>query len=394
MFLPCRPCCGIAGCAVADGKPRVDPGSQGVWEPSGTWRTGVTWTFNPSATSNVYFFYGSTTTSDPSGSATYAQMTDWNNICNWYTSKTTTPASLLSLATVLDKRARSLPPADATVHAFTDIDTSTGDAECAVLYIWASDLLSGSQITTTGTAFDSPACGSVFIRVTTGGAFNYGTVYGGAAFISTINQASGVVNGGGRFVQGAASGYYASNNGTVNGGGTFVGRYSTNGSIVNGDSTFTGDSSFNFSSRNYGTVNGNTSFYNAGYNYNGTVNGTASFYGTGINAGASRNFSGAVVSGDAFFYNDSSTDGTCSSDAYFYDTARNQGQVDFDAQFNDDSFNDTSGNVTGTATFNDNSCSRRLNFAVTPNEWWAGGPYVCNTTKGTAASGQTICGCG
>lgn len=391
MFLPCRPCCG--GCKVTDGKPRVNPDSQGVWEPSGTWRTGVTWTFNSSATSNVYFFYGSSTTSDPSGSATYAQITDWNNICNWYTSKTTTPASQANLATVLDKRARSLPPADATVHAFTDIDTSTGDAECAVVYIWARDLLSGSQITTTGTAFDSPACGSVFIRTSVRSAGNAGTVYGGAAFISCGNGTSGIVNGGGRFVRGTISGG-ASNGGTVNGGGTFIGRDTGNNNIVNGDSTFTGDSSFNFSSRNYGTVNGNTSFYNAGYNYNGTVNGTASFYGTGVTTGASRNLTFGVVSGDAFFYNDSINEGTCSSDAYFYDTAQNQGQVDFDAQFNDDSFNNTSGNVTGTATFNDNSCSRRLNFAVTPYEWWSGGTYVCNTTKGTYAGGEFLCGCG
>lgn len=392
MFLPCMPCCGV-GCAVADGKPRADPGSQGVWEPSGTWRTGVTWTFNASATSNVYYFYGSSTTSDPSGSATYAQITDWNNLCNWYVSKTTTPASQASLTAVLDKRARSLPPSDAIVHAFTDIDTSTGNAECAEIYIWARNLLAGSQITTTGNAFDSASCGSVFIRTSTRTSLNYGTVYGGAAFISGGNQSGGTVHGGGRFIRGTISAG-AGNSGIVNGGCVFDGGGTGNNTIVNGDSTFTGDSSFNLSSRNYGTVNGNASFYNAGYNYSGTINGTASFHGVGINLGASRNISPSVVVGDAFFYGNSDNGSTCNSNSYFYDTSTNSAQVNLDAEFYNDSYNNTAGNVSGTATFNDNSCSRRLNTTLTPPEWWSGGTYVCNTTKGTYAGGQTICGCG
>ena len=279
----CSPCCG--GCRVADGKPRTDPATEGHWVPSGTWASGVTWTFSssPSTTDGgTWFFYSSMATSKPGGGASKAEQQDWGNICNWYSNKTTTP-SVGGSSTTLDKRATRLPPEDAIVHIYSSVNTTTtGPITVKNAYFWGGDFGDTSEITTTSAAHDSVG-GSVFNGYSR--IFSSSTVNGGATFNDSSENYYGTVNGGATFNV-SSENYY----GTVNGGATFN-DYSLNSSssTVNGGATFN-DSSWNAR----GTVNNGATFNGSSRNFYGTVNGGAAF------DGFSTNHSGTVNDGATF----------------------------------------------------------------------------------------------
>jgi len=344
MFLPCRPCCATEGCGVSDGKPRTDPKDEGTWVPSGTWTGvgGVTWTFTPNPgdeSGETWFFFGSTTTSKPGGLANAAERRDWGNICNWYSNKTTTPSSTSSLSTVLNKRATRLPPADAVVHIYGQVDTrSVGDQTVKHAYFWSGtlfgDFAGGSGLTATLSAHDS----------TGGVVFN----------ASSVNLRS-----------------------EVNGGATL------NDSSDNLTGTINGGAVFNSASDNTGSsvVNGGATFNDFARNVTGGI----------VNDGAIFNNSSANISA-----------GVVNNGATFNDTSSNSSAtVNGGATFNDQSFNNALGTVNGGATFNDDSCSQRIKgdfFAVPCTRQFVTHPTDLPTCNGTAPAGcdnaADTCGCG
>lgn len=349
FFSEC-PCCD--GCGVDDGKPRTDPATEGTWVPSGTWlgAGGVTWTFVPNPgddSGETWFFYGSAATSKVGGNASTAEQQDWWNICNWYSSKTTSPSDNSNLATVLNKRATRLPPETAVCHLYGLVDTSTlGPATVKNAYQWYGRFVSTAEVTTTDAAHDGPY-GFVFI----GG--NEGAVNGGAMFVTDF---AGAENASGAVINGGAVFYAGQNFGTVNDGGEFYGA-SLNQSVVNDSANFFGSSS----------------------NFLGTVNGGANFY------DLSSNRTGSTVNHGATFSDSSGNQGTVNGGAVFYDNAKNT----------------SSGTVNDGSVFNDASCSERTVgnfFAVPCSRKFVAHPTDLPTCNGTALNGcvnpPATCGCG
>ena len=277
FFFPCNPCCG-GGCGVADGKPRTDPANEGTWAPSGVWIGGsVTWTFtaNPGDDSgNTWFFYGSASTSKDGGSATLEEQQDWGNICNWYSSKTTSPSSTSSLASNLNKRASSFPPQTAIVHFYTNVTTENVGAQTIKSgYFWSSaGLLPNSNLTATDSVHDSSR-NCIFVS----NGRNSGTISGGALFINAgTNSDIAVINGGASF------GDNSDNLGTVNGGAEFFGTGANSRTLLPGggqiDGVVNGGATFNDNATNFGTVNGGATFNDNSRNVlQGTVNNGATF---------------------------------------------------------------------------------------------------------------------
>jgi len=271
----CSPCCG--GCGVADGKPRTDPKDEGTWVPSGTWRGagGVTWTFtaNPGDESGeTWFFYGSFSTSNPGGSATSAQQRDWGNICNWYSSKTSSPSTTTGLPGGLDKRASRLPPSNAVVHAYSIVSTqSTGPVSVKNFFQWGSGFLEkDSTISVSSPAHDSNG-GAVFNGTST----CFGVINGGATF-NANSQSRDNQPGDGATVNGGAvfNGSSSNERATINGGAEFY-----ENSINDLDGVVNDGATFNDNSENFqGTINGGATFNDNSVNDSfGTVNGGATF---------------------------------------------------------------------------------------------------------------------
>lgn len=269
FFFPGCLCCD-QGCSIADGKPRTNPANEGTWVPSGTWGTGVTWTFqaNPGDDSGeTWFFYGSTATSNPGGFATLEQRQDWGNICNWYSSKTTSPSVTSGLPGGFDKRATSLPPESAVVHVYSSVSTSlTGPQTIKSCYVWDGVSIVDGELTATGQAHDSNG-GFVFVD-----ANNFGTLNGGATFtdgsMNVVNAgSSGIVNDGATFLTGAV------NDSEVNGAATFYdSSYNDSLGVVNDGAVF------NDTATNLGTINDGAVFNDTSKNtFLGTVNGGAAF---------------------------------------------------------------------------------------------------------------------
>jgi hypothetical protein len=398
----CSKCC---GCKSGDGKPITDPAREGTWVPSGTWRgTGsVTWTFtaNPGNRSGeTWFFHGEFNE-------------DWGDICNWFSSRTSSPSSGGGLA-AFDKRATRLPPVNAVVHIFSPVSTATtGPVTVKHAYFWnASGLRSSSTLTATSGAYDSDK-GSVFVGAATSGAFvsSGGTINGGAFFIDlSTNGAgessnSGVINGGATFTG------ESFNNGTVNGGAVFS-DFSDNGTIgtVNGGATFN-----NASKNSFGSVNGGATFNDTSLN-EGTVAGGATFNDTSEHSGtvssgavfysSSYSTQYSVVDDGAEFFNASYNAGTVNDGATFNDTSKNWRVLSFfpivngGATFNDESQN-ILGIVNGGATFNDSACSTRTTgfFSSSPcSRKFVAHPTDLPTCNGSAPSGcanaADTCGCG
>ena len=293
MFLPCRPCCATEGCGVSDGKPRTDPATEGHWVPSGTWETGVTWTFDPTPSTTdggTWFFYGSAATSKVGGGATTAEQRDWGNICNWYSNKTTTPSSGASIGS-FNKRATRLPPETAVVHVYSDLNTTSVGAQVVkTVYFWsAKSLRDASELTTTALAHDSTV-GTLFFG--SGGNLDGSIVNNGAMFFSAAQNNNSTVNGSAVFNDNCK------NAGVVNNGAVFNAQ-SFNSSvtgIVNGGAVF------NFGSDNYGTVNGGATFNGLSSNLMlGIVNGGAVFNDSTSNRGSSVSRQPAIVNDGAVF---------------------------------------------------------------------------------------------
>jgi hypothetical protein len=402
---PCSPCCGNA---CGDTKPVTDPKDEGTWVPSGTWRPpspGVSWTFvaNPGDESGeTWFFFGSILTSSTVAGvgAELAQRRDWNNPCNWYSSKQTAPNNVSFTDSIMAAdfihRANRLPPADAIVHVYSPVSTiNSGPVAVKNIYFWRNaETIAPFDLTSTAPAHDS-AGGAVFTTNTV----NSGTINGGATFAGpaiagiTTPQNRGIVNGGAVF-----SGRAANAGGIIEGGATFHDT-SQNGATVNGGATF------NNSSQNTRTVNGNAVF-NLNANNTGSlaiVNGNAVFNG-GTFANASANINGATVAGNAVFNNTSRNidNSVVSGDAIFNNLSvnRNGSVVNGDAVFNGDSRNDggflTQSLVNGDATFNDNACSTRVaniggTLVYTANDSKL---PICNGSAFTYSSQPNLCGCG
>lgn len=405
MFLPCKPCCGDT-CGVSDSKPRTDPKDEGTWVPSGTWAGvgGVTWTFTPNPgdeSGETWFFYGSALTSKPGGGsgATAQEQQDWGNLCNWYSSKTTSPSSTFGLggSTVLNKRATRLPPSDAVIHVYTTLSTQwSGPQTVKKAYFWsrayfgysAPSGFSGAEITATDLAHDSTG-GFVFndesrnVGILNGGStFNDSSAHGLTSLASFTpgDSRDWTVNGG------AVFNATASNVGTVNGGAEF------NGTSINRSLSL-----FQFIR---GEVNGGGVFNGSAEN-SSLVNDGADFFDT------SFNFTNGLVNGGATFYNSSGNEGTVNGGGTFNGTSYNLKLVNDSAVFNDSARNATAtsptrrGTVEGGATFNDNSCSERTTglFSNVPcNRKFVAHPTDLPTCNGTAPAGcdnaADTCGCG
>jgi hypothetical protein len=320
--------------------------------PSGSWRDGgVTWTFteNPGNESGeTWFFYGSPSTSKKGGGASFDEQFDWGNLCNWYSSKTTSPSISAGIPLDFDKRATRLPPENAVVHIYSPVSkTPTGPATVKHAYFWGTSYLVGSAaITATSAAFDSEL-GCVFNDFSS----NYSTVNGGAMF----------------------------NN------------FSANGSVVNGRATFN-DASFNSF-----VINGGATFNDFSQNLdNAVVNDGATFN------NSSKNWDYSTVNGGATF-NDSSQNlgqATVNGGATFNDSSQNVGfpaTVNGGAVFNNSSQNRDGAVVNGGATFNDSACSTLVTlanglaiFAANSEE-----APICNGSAPTYANrGSATCGCG
>ena len=408
MFLPCRPCCGPQGCGVADGKPRTDPATEGHWVPSGTWASGVTWTFSssPSTTDGgTWYFYGSAATSKVGGGATTDEQQDWGNICNWYSNKTTTPSNRSGLTAALDKRATRLPPDDAIVHVYTNVNTGTlGSVTVKNAFFWVANLAGTSVLDSTDAVIDS-AYGVVFVG---GGPEASAVVNSGALFYNATNY--GTVNDSAVFM--GVSGFACTNAGTVNDSCEF--RSATNSGTVNGGAVFTRLTALSSDgSSNGGTVNGGAHFYGTSYNYNGVsavVNGGAEFHDNSINgrfSSASPNPS--YVYDGSTFYDSSQNLGYVDGGALFYNSSINgisgsgsdQAIVYGGANFYDSSVNARRGRVDDGATFHDLACSTRFVgvYSATPcTKKFVTHPTDLPTCNGTAPSGCSnpliTCGCG
>ena len=284
FFYPGCTCCKVCG----GNKPATDPKDEGTWTPSGVWIGGsVTWSFtaNPGDSSgNTWFFYGSASTSKDGGNATIEEQQDWGNICNWYSSKTTAPQNVSSLANDLDKRASIFPSSTAIVHFYTNVTTENVGAQAIKsAYFWGGapsspgnsgggDFLENSEITTTDPVHDS-SHGSIF----NSNGRNEGTISGGVFFRNACTNArDAVVNGGASF------GNTCVNIGIVNGGADFFGTGDNSRTLIPGggqiDGVVNGGATFSDSARNFGTVNGGATFNDNSVNVlQGTVNGGATF---------------------------------------------------------------------------------------------------------------------
>ena len=348
MFLPCRPCCGdFCG-------PGADPKDEGTWVPSGTWYSGVTWTYVPNPgdeSGETWFFYGASNSSKPGGGATPEEQQDWGNPCNWWSGKSTPPNDTLSVLRALKDRATRFPPPSAVVHFYTPVTTSSvGPQTIKAGYFWSgsvtpigpvASLIGESTLTATGTVY-GVSTGFIFRNTNSSylaGNIEESTINGGATFFRyTENSSNSVVNDGAVFMLSGSR-----NSGTVNAGATFLDGAENHGTI-NGGALFDGSAIGN-PPLNYGTVEGGADFV-TGINFDyGIVNGGATF------SSFSRNHEHGLVNGGAVF-------------------------------------NDTSYSLRAVGNFYDTPCSRK--FVAHPTD--------IPTCNGTAPAGcdnvADTCGCG
>lgn len=417
MFLPCRPCC-EPGCKIPDGKPRTDPKDEGTWVPSGTWDTGVTFTFVPNPgdeSGDTWFFYGSRSTSTLDGAADASEQRDWFNICNWYSHSSVDPMAGYSSfsASNLPKRATRLPPETATVFVLSDVAASE-PVTVSKLYARGSASIISGDFTATGSAHDSPG-GIVLYNLGVTSSFennssNFlrsGVKCAGAKVANVVGDVhmvhigptrlpscSGLIDGNvvakgsgyiGGEITGTVDAYDAvsvaglvpatvgnlvtmHDNSSV---GLQDGSVFSSGIVFNnssrGRSDFTGNATFNDSSECEGEVTGNCTFHDTSLlDFFANIIGNAEFYDNAICYG--------TVTGDGTFYNSSSFSGEVTQNAYMYQTSHFGGDVLGDlhmydtvfmpvgsAVYGDAYFYDSSkylsGSIGGIATFNDSACS-------------------------------------
>jgi hypothetical protein len=383
----CSPCCTHGDCP--GNREVTDPKDEGNWVPSGEWPN-VTWTFvsNPGDESGeMWFFYGSQLSSGTGiTSPTDPRITDWNNICNWYS--TGTPDRTISIDQGMTAngpfltRAARLPDENATVHIYSAVSTASGPPpQVQRAYFWQTDrgsnlvsLIAGSTLVTTGVVHNVP-CGVLFIR----GASNAGEIYGGAAFSSAVGSPRIVFSLGtntGKINGGAVFGLWGQVNPSVFGVEQDRGRNDITG-IVNGGAVFNGQSD------NFGVVNDGAVFNHRSQEQSGNVLPlSGGIFGGAVFNHYARNASFGIEVG-------------IQGGALFFDFSENLGDVFGGAQFFDNSRNGQNGTVTGGATFNDDACSTAVfgtppYFGTSPTE-----PPVCNgTAPPRSATPTPTCGCG
>lgn len=402
---PCSQCCGCPQAPFEKASSR----EQGEWVPSGSWPN-VTWTFQPKqegVDGRTWYFYGGFFQSNPSADqeATWEQITDWHNLCNWYSYSSTAPGTAFDFGSA--KRATELPPEDAIVHILSPLEwQSQGPVTVATLYAWGvrigPNFLPGLNvdITCTEAAHGTSRC-AVFANASySHSAYNLSTINGGAMFVASVNDK--IVNGGATFVGTASVRSENRAPGTVNGGADFV-TLADNAGTVNGDATFAGDgvnskvvngnASFSGYARNNGgqavvngnatfsdfamnrfagglgagTVNGDAVFGGSSSNSGGVVTGSAEFNGTATNTGVvaitatfndQASHAGGTLAAFAVFNGSAVNTGSIgAAGAEFNDASENRGPVLGNATFNDNSSHHFPGYVSGTPTFNDAACS-------------------------------------
>lgn len=356
----CSPCCGET-CGVNDGKPRTDPTGEGTWVPNGDWPN-VSWSFVPndgSTEGEVWYFYGSVSTSVPPATLAGGLPFEYTNLCNWYSSKTTAPDSTANIATVLDKRATRLPPPGAVVHVYSRMDLPPVPVTLKSIYVW------GGQASINNTLGSPPEAGLTLTQAAHGTTKGL-VAYGGADVGANIN--------GGVFAYGfpGLNAQVGSGGLIINGGVILNGRGSVSGGTVNDGVVLNGDTNIN----TFAVVNGG-----------GVLNDIAANFGT-INGGA--------VCSDG-----SSNLGTINGGAVLNDTAVNANTVNGGAVFNGSSKNGPFGTVNGGAMFNDAACSERfvgLFFLSPCTKRFVAHPTDLPTCNGTAPAAcddpAATCGCG
>jgi len=268
----------------------------------------VTWTFsaNPGNESGeTWFFYGSVGTSNAAGSATEQEIQDWGNICNWYSNKTSAPPEIVTATGApdgLNRRATRLPPDDAVVHIYSNVNTlNVGPVIVKNAYFWASAwFLEASTLTATSSAHDS-AGGVVFNDDSV--VLLDATINGGATFNEDSACSLGaVVNDGAVLNDDALLG----EGGTINDSAVFNDESGVNDGTVNGGAVFNNDS-FHFGT--LAVVNGGATFNDNSRNNFSTVNGGATFndnsvFSVGrVNDGAVFNDAACSESSRGLFFN-------------------------------------------------------------------------------------------
>jgi hypothetical protein len=427
----CNPCCDQCG----GNKPYGAPADTGAWVPSGSWGNvgSVTWTLNEDIASDTWFFYGSADTSKLGGGAVLDEQRAWDNPCNWYSVKITSPSNTVNVRMSLTTRASTLPPENATIHVYSYLQL-TADRTVKRAYFWNATLARGFSLTTTQSAHDT-AHGSVFSNSTTfdvsvyggalfrSGALNGANVYDGATFIGAANAGGGqiglfglkydqftvnfqavgepVTDAGQSPLLGTVYGGAVFNSSSRNGSNSQMLRSAADTGVVGTGIVF-GGAVFNGASINSSIVNGGAVFSSSSFN-NGNVHAleagpavVATGYSSTVNGGAifNNSFNRGIVNGGAVFNGSSQNDfGVVYEGATFNDSSRNRYREL--AVIGSTGLIPAVSKVAGGATFNDAACS----------EWpFVGGYFVvditglptCNGTAPTYLPFQLgkNCGCG
>lgn len=358
----CSPCCTHGDCP--GNRPITDPKDEGNWVPSGEWPN-VTWTFVPNPgdeSGETWFFYGSRLTSGTGiTSLNDPRITDWYNICNWYS--TGQPNWTFFPVQAVVNRASRLPDDNATVHIYTAVSTASGPPpQVKRAYFWQTrgdsdefesgrvSLLPDSTLVTTDVIHNTQV-GSFFAR----GARNRGVLFGGAAFGSRgMEQYDGQPGFG-----------ISGNDGTVNGG-ALLGMWGVPFLLPPGETfgeadqdTATNGGGGILGGQGAGTINGGAILKGRSGNV-GTINDGAIFNHRSQNVSNNLQFPERGVFGGAVFNH----------------LSRNESRVE------------------GGAVFNDEACST-ASFGSPPYFGTsADGPPVCNGTALPFNPGVVFCGCG
>lgn len=218
-----------------------------------------------------------------------------------------------------------------------------------------------------GATFDNDATAADPI-VFNGSGINEGTITGDAVF----NDISG-------------------NNGTIDGTATFndtsANGINNNGGVVSGNATFNdqsynldglhADAIFNDQSYNSSSISGNATFNDQSYNNNGTINGTAKYtYATG----------GVITFVDDMRWGagtaNAITDGQDQpiTEWVFTDRSFNQGEISGSAVFNDTSFNVGGAIISGDATFYNKSYNNGTINGTAKYTYASGGVITLSNT--------------
>jgi hypothetical protein len=290
VLMPCGNCCQQCG----NEYPYGDPADYGKWDPSGSWKTGVTWSYS-STGGDQWHFYGS------AGTSGAGSIFDWMNPCNWWIHEGGSSPSGSFSAT---RRANGVPPDTATVFVHSQVSTTNcpgGVAVVARCYMRAA-LRSGASLSATGSWAPSDGTGGTVLAA--GMVFTC-TIAGGATFTGASFTSSGSTISGGATLNDTSL-----NNCNISGGATL------NTDAAHTLGTITGGATLNDNAYSQSTINGGAVFNGSSRNTNfAVVNGGATLY------GSARNELSATINGGATFYNTSRNSATVNGGATFQDAA-------------------------------------------------------------------------